>query len=484
VDAGNPETLLMRGAQALRAGQLTAAIAAYAALVELRPDLPNAWFNLGWAQRAARQFNEALDAYANAIAAGIARPEEAHVNRAAILADHLRQPEAAIAELHAALALNSRFVPAWLSLGTVFEDLGRPDDARHAYRSTLRSHPGNGRAHARLAAMDVTSGHAAAAVATLHDALPAAATLDDRAEILFGLGTAYDALARYDGAMQAFQAANHIARSLNVATYDPAAQERLVDRIIEAFPRPLSSPHQGSGSTPVFICGMFRSGSTLAEHILGRHPAVAALGELETIPALVQSRLLPYPESVSTLTQEQQAMLRADYVAERGPVSPNKRVVTDKRCDNFLHIGLIKLLMPEARIIETVRQPLDNLLSAYFLRFGEGVAYAHDLGDAAHFYIQYRRLMAHWHRLFPDDIEVFDYDRAVVDPRATVGALLASLGLPWDDACLAPDRATRAVRTASTWQVREPLHTRSSGRSRHYERHLADVRARLAAAGL
>lgn len=475
------QNLLVLGAQALREGQVVTALAAYAEAVALHPDLPDAWFNLGWLHRAERRFDAALAAYANAIAARMDRPEEAHLNRAAILSDHLFQPEAALVELQAALALDGSFVPAWLSLGTLWEDLNRPDDARTAYRAALEAEPGNGRAHARLAAIEMFAGRAGTATVALKAALPLASTIDDRTELLFALGGALDEQGAYDDAFQAYEAANWMARSIAAVPYDPAAQERLVDRIIHAFSRPLPPAPPGDGPTPVFVCGMFRSGSTLAEQILGRHPEVAAQGELETIPALVRSRLNPYPERVSSLTSADLAGLRADYLGELGRMPPGTRVFTDKRCDNFLHIGLIKALFPEAQIVETVRQPLDNLLSVYFLRFGEGVTYAHDLEQAAHYYIQHRRLMAHWHGLFPDEIQTYDYDDAVADPRSTLGTLLASLGLPWDAACLAPDAATGAVRTPSAWQVRRPLHTRSSGRWRHYQRYLAGVRAMLAA---
>ena len=154
---------------------------------------------------------------------------------------------------------------------------------------------------------------------------------------------------------------------------------------------------------------------------------------------------------------------------------PEAEIVTDKRPDNFLHIGLIKTLFPEARIVHTVRQPLDNILSVYFLHLDPAMGYALDLDDAAHWYGQYRRLMAHWKSLYPNDIHDLDYDGFVADPKPSLAALLDFLGLEWEEACLEFHEAGNAVRTASAWQVREPLYRRSSGRWRNYERHLQGV---------
>lgn len=475
--------LLAHGARALREGANATAIDAFGRAVALDPDQPEAWFNLGWLHRAERRFPEALDAYAQAISFGVDRPEEAYLNRAAILSDHMFRPDKAIGELRTALALNVAFVPALISLGSVAEDLGREDEARDAYRAALAIDPGQGRALARVAALDTFAGQARVAAMALEAALPLARTDDDRADMLFALGTAFDAQGAYDRAWQAYEAGNRFARSVATVTYDARAHEQLIDRLIAAFPRPFHPVEAEMGPTPVFICGMFRSGSTLAEQMLGRHPAVAAKGELEIIPALARATQ-SYPDTLADLNLTRWRKLRDTYLAELGPVTANARVFTDKRCDNYLHIGLIKAMFPHAQIVETRRQPLDNLLSVWFLRFGEGVPYAHDLHDAAHRYIHYRRLMAHWHALYPDSIHCFDYDAAVAASRPAVGTLLDALGLSFDEACLHPEQGRGAVRTASAWQVRQPLHMRSSGRWRHYEQHLGQVRAMLAAAGL
>ncbi|MEA3065666.1 MAG: hypothetical protein QOJ27_2118, partial [Sphingomonadales bacterium] len=308
----------------------------------------------------------------------------------------------------------------------------------------------------------------------LRAAIAEAADPAPRADLGFALGAALDRLGAYDEAFAAYEAANAASRASSPVRYDRASHERFVDRLIHAFPKP-AQPRTGEvGEAPVFICGMFRSGSTLAEQILARHEAVVPGGELGLVPALAAG-LNPYPEAAGAATPSTFAGLRAAYLAGLRRVHPGGGLVTDKRPDNFLHIGLIKSLFPEARIVHTRRNPPDNLLSLYFLHLDPGMAYAQDLGDAAHWFGQYRRLMAHWRRLYPDDIHDVDYDALVADPRPNIEALLDFCGLGWRDACLTFHEAGNAVRTASAAQVREPLYRRSSGRWRHYERHLGPM---------
>jgi hypothetical protein len=177
------------------------------------------------------------------------------------------------------------------------------------------------------------------------------------------------------------------------------------------------------------------------------------------------------PANAARLAQQYQAALKLRF--------PHAERVTDKRPDNFLYVGLIKRLFPQARIIHTTRDPLDVCLSIFFLHLDQRMAYALDLKDIAHYLRQYRRLMAHWRRLYGEDMLDFNYDILVRDPRPAVERLLAFCGLPWSEACL--DFAGRAasVKTASVWQVREALYQRASGRARHYARELAELAAEL-----
>ena len=146
--------------------------------------------------------------------------------------------------------------------------------------------------------------------------------------------------------------------------------------------------------------------------------------------------------------------------------------LTDKRPDNFLYLGLIKLLMPKTKIIWTTRSMLDNCLSIYFLRLGTSMSYATDLDNIIHFYQQQERLMAHWQSLFPEDILTFNYDKLIHSPKEQTKRLLSFIDLPWEDSCLNFHQYENQVKTASVWQVRRPLYNSSSGRWNNYKKNL------------
>jgi hypothetical protein len=222
---------------------------------------------------------------------------------------------------------------------------------------------------------------------------------------------------------------------------------------------------------------MFRSGSTLIEQMLSRHPRITKGGELEIVPAFAAA--LGSPEALRHLPAAALATMRAQYRDEAYRQFGDVDRLTDKRPDNFLHIGLIKRLFPNAKIINTTRNPLDMALSIYFLYFDDSISYGHDLRHIAHWVEQYRRLMAHWRSLYPHDILDVSYDRLVADPGPVMAEVLAFCDLPWDDGVLHPEQADGPVRTASVWQVRQRLHQRSSGRWRHYARHLQPLIATL-----
>jgi hypothetical protein len=465
---------LMDQASALRnAGRVGEAIAAYQRLLQANPDLSDSWYNLGWLQKQARLFEEALSSYRQALDREVAEPEEVHLNRAVILSDHLGRPEEALGELEAALALNPDYVPALLNLGNLHEDRGDRVAAHTAYQRALSVDPANALALARLAGVSDEAG--GPLVERLRAAIGRSpANPAEQADLGFALGRLLDLGGDFDGAFQAYSDANRAsAASYGPAFrgYDRGAHEQFVDRLVATFPKPAVQRPASGGQVPLFICGMFRSGSTLVEQILAGHSRVTAGGELDLIPALIAAEIRPYPEALAAAGPRVLEGLRGKYLAAI-PAAGDGTIVTDKRPDNFLHIGLIKAMFPEARIVHTKRNPLDNLLSLYFLHLDPAMAYALDLADAAHWHGQYRRLMAHWLSLYGDDIFDVDYDDLVREPRPMIERLLEFIGLDWEDECLAFHSSQSVVKTASVWQVRKPLYTRSSGRWKNYERHL------------
>jgi len=476
--------------------------------MELRvPGIADSLFNLGLRQKQAGQFDAALDSYQRALDAKVARPEEAHLNRSVIYSVHLGQHEAAERELNMALSCNPNFVPALLNLANLHEDLGDKARAGAAYLKLLDVDPRCFEALARYANMQPPGESHPALVAKLERArADAGASAAERASLGFALGRLLDAAGNYRAAFAAYKAANDASRESvlpRFTAYDRAAQEQLVDRLIAggaarfgdlSFGDPTCFEQaRAARQRPVFICGMFRSGSTLAEQLLANHPGVVAGGELDFVPRLAAGELLPFPESLRTLAPQRCAALAAHYRAALARIGPRAAFVTDKRPDNFLYIGLIKTLLPDAAIVHTTRNPLDNCLSIYFLHLDQAMSYALDLEDIGHYYREYRRLMTHWKKMFPSDIFDFDYDALVRDPQVQMRRLCAFLGIKGDgapqgvplggggqlDKIGPPAAPGRAVKTASVWQVREPLYRRSSGRAANYAEQLEVLRPML-----
>ncbi len=466
-------------------GQVPEALATYQRLLGRWPNLPDGWYNLALLQRRAGQFEAALASYARALEQGVARPEEVHLNRGVIFSDCLRQDEAAERELRAALALNPDYLPALQNLANLHEDLGRREKARSTYARMLELDPNAFEALARYAQLADIQGPEDPLLARLRAALAnPAANAADRASLGFALARALDACAEYRQAFAAAEAANRASRaSAPAARYDRAAHEHFIDELIRAFARPRArAPQAGmsAGPRPIFICGMFRSGSTLAEQLLAGSAQVTRGGELDFLPQLVQSQLAPFPQALTAASDAALGRLAAQYLESVGRLFPGAAHVTDKRPDNFLLVGLIKTLFPNARIVHTTRDPLDTCLSIFFLHLDQRMSYALDLMDIGHYFRQYRRLMAHWKSLYGEDILDFNYDSLVREPRPAAQRLVAFCGLDWDEACLDLAHGAGAVKTASVWQVREGLYQRSSGRSRHYARELAPLAAELA----
>ncbi|MBA3669855.1 MAG: sulfotransferase [Sphingomonas sp.] len=432
-------------------------------------------------QKQVRQFDDALESYVQALEYGVGGAEEVRLNRAVILGDFLHRPDEALIELDQALKLRPDYVPALLNLGNLHEDQGRREEAQASYRAALDHDPGNALALARLAGVS----HAQPLDRGLADRLVGAIAVPGidgaaKADLGFALGGLLDAAGEYDDAFAAYAAANRASREAGgkAAIYDRGQAEQLIDRLIAAFPA-APPPARMPKSAPLFICGLFRSGSTLVERILGASGRVAAAGELDLIPALARA-IAEYPQGASTWSDAAVAEWRQSYLAALPEQPGDERIVTDKRPDNFLHLGLIKRLFPSARIIHTRRNPLDNILSLYFLHLDPGMAYALDLDDAAHWHGEYRRLMDHWLSLYGHDILTVDYDALVRNPETKTRRLFEFCGIDWTPAVLDFQARAGTVKTASVWQVRESLYTRSSGRWRNYAHHLEAIRKIIA----
>lgn len=486
------KSLLDQAATLHRLGRPLEAIELFRQVLATYPESSEGWYELGYLLKAESKYEEALEAYGQALERGVRRPEEVHLNRGVIYSDHLRRDDDAERELRAALALAPDYLPAQLNLGNLYEERGERQQALDCYDSILagadrKDHPDRDlcfEALARSAKLRPPTDVDDPLLSRLREAAAQSSHVV-RANLMFALGQAYDRLGEFDLAFDAFAKANRWLLRQSGRTYDRAHGSRLTDALIASFNSADISerPAVQTGAEPLFICGMYRSGSTLVEQVLAAHPQVTAGGEVDYLRRLATGRLAPFPASMATPDPARDAALAEDYLAHLAQLFPKASTstyITDKRPDNFILIGLIKRLFPSAKIIHTTRNPLDNGLSVFMQHLHlQAVGYSADLGDIGHYYSQYRRLMAHWKALYPESIFEFDYDAFVSEPKPALERLLDFLGLPWDDRCLQFHQLGNTVKTASYWQVRQPLSSSASGRWRNYQTHLGPLRQAL-----
>lgn len=459
--------------RALVQGHYTHAISLLEAWVGKYPNDGEAWFNLGYCQRQMLQPHAALAAYQRALDAKITEPEQVHLNMAAIRSEVLHDVAGARESLAAALVERPDFVLAWQNLGQLEEDVGDLIAARAAYQQTLRYLPSCGRAYARLAGLDAFEGNLEAGLSRLQSAAALALDADDRIELTFAYANLLDDLGRYDEAIVTAQEANQLQRRSMRVAHSQAEVAAQINVIINLFPQEATRPAQ-TELAPIFICGLFRSGSTLLETLLNRETGITMGGELAFTPWFMQH----YGHQImSANLSKLVTRFSTDYERFAGSVLGKARVFTDKRMDNFLYIGLIKRAFPAARIIHVLRDPMDNFMSMYFQPFTDNLTYANDFEDMLHYYRHYRRLMAHWQECYAEDIIPVSYEALVTQPITVIAGLAQKLGLG-SGPVAAPDQI---IRTASVWQVRQPIHTKSRGRWHNYAAHVEPIAAQLRA---
>jgi len=317
---------------------------------------------------------------------------------------------------------------------------------------------------------------------------PGSIERSNHAMMLFRLGDLLDRAGRYDDAFEAYEKAN---RAVGVR-FDAGAHAAVVDRVIRGWSAEAvrgAARVSKADERPVFIVGMPRSGTTLAEQILDAHPEVAGLGERPEVAGFVSRTqagravpMLASPEGLERAALERFARQYAEPFraeAKKAGGAGEIRYFTDKMPTNFLHLGVIALAFPGARVIHCRRNPLDTCLSCYFQHFGPQYPFIYDLHALGRFYREYERLMEHWRSVLDVPILDLDYESLVAEQEARTARLLDFLDLDFDEACLRFHESKRTTITASNEQVRRPLYASSVSRHQRYEVHLGPLRKGL-----
>ncbi|MEJ2383796.1 MAG: sulfotransferase [Xanthomonadales bacterium] len=449
---------------------MDAALAAYEHYLERQPASATAAFNFAWYLARDGQPEAAIRMYRRALELGIDGPEEVHLNIGNIWMDQLLDNEKARAAFNDALAVKPDYAGAYHNLGNLEEQAGNRDQAAACFRKCLELEPDN---HSALARLADTHRFTDADDPLLGQLEEHGATSAD-SDLHFALGSAYNQLGDYATAWSHFSRANAMDRAL-WPPYDPAGTEQRFDRIIAQTPA--DGPERSGGSSPrhVFICGLFRTGSTLLEQMLAAHPEFTAIGESDFFPRLVAREFPDFPLGLDRVTDAEARAWRERHAAYARLVARGAARLVDKRPDNFQFIGVIKTVLPAAKFIVTERDWRDVAISIYGMRLGAGQNYATDLASIRHYIGQQERLVDHWANLLGNDLVRLRYEDLVTQPRDALGRVLENLEADWHERCLAFDTLDTTVKTGSVWQVREPLHARSIGRWKNYRTHFESV---------
>ncbi len=496
---GNPDDVvaLNNRGNALHALQrFDEALASYDRALALRPDYTDALCNRGAALHELKRYDEALAASDRIIAL---QPDcaEAHSNRGNTLRALGRYDEA-VEACDRALALQPDLVDAYMNMGSILKDLGHLREAQEAYVDALRLDPSLADVYVHLAdskTFEPGEPHLSAmeALAARTEGL----SKTDRMQLDFALGKAHADLKDYGLSFKHLLAGNAAKRA--TISYDENAAFALFDQIERVFSRELIAKKSDCGdpsTLPIFVIGMPRSGTTLIEQIIASHPQVHGAGELQTLNDIiltvrgVDGDATPYPQFVPALDDAALRQIAVRYVAELRALAVksgqiNSAFVTDKMPSNYFFVGLIHLALPNAKIVHTVRDPVDTCVSCFSKLFSGEQTYTYDLGELGRYYRRYEQLMGHWHRVLPTN-RILDvcYEDVVADLEAQARRIIAYCGLPWDDGCLSFHKTDRPIHTASATQVRQPIYKNAVGRWRVYEEHLGPLLTALGIPGV
>jgi tetratricopeptide (TPR) repeat protein len=450
--------------------------------LELAPDFSAARANLATALYRQNRPAEAVEMLDRLLDEEADHP--GHQNLKAAALGRLGSYEEAILIYEQVLSLLPDQPKVWMSYGHMLKTVGRTEDGVAAYRRAIALAPTLGEAWWSLANLKIVK-LGREDVAAMEKALAAPdLARPDSYHLHFALGKALEDQNEAEAAFRHYAEGNRLRRE--GIGYDAAATSRQVTRTETLFTADFLRARQGWGCPapdPIFILGMPRAGSTLIEQILASHPLVEGTTELPDIPTIARrlaGQADGYPECLAALSADDMRALGEEYLdrarVQRRECTP---FFIDKMPNNWIHAGLIHLILPNAKIVDARRHPLDCCVSNFRQHYARGQGFSYSLADMGHYYADYVRLMAHFDRVLPGRVVRVVHEQLVEEPEAEIRRLLDALGLDFDPACLQPHETKRAVRTASSEQVRRPINRDGIGQWRPYEPWLGPLKEAL-----
>lgn len=429
----------------------------------------NLYKKIGETDKAESLYKEALEIEPNFM--------EAYYNLACLYSDTAHS-ELAISHFEKVISINPQHAAAFKNMGNVYKDMGRFDLAINAFKKSISINPEFTEAYRELTSVKKLDKDDAEFTFMRKMLSDKRITDEQRMHLAFGLARVYEELKEYDDAFKYLAQANQCRRKL--IPYNPGTIQTIFSNTKKLFCTEFIEKYQPFGSpdkTPIFIVGMPRSGSSLIEQILATHSKVYGAGELNYIELSINKicsvpTQLDYPDCLNNIDQHTVHSLAQSYLKRIRELSSADEYITDKMPQNFIYIGLIKILFPNAKFIHSTRDGMDTCLSIYKHGFYDGHAYADDLQDLGGYYNLYRDLMNHWNKILPACIFEVNYENLVENQEYESRRLLDFCDLPWEQECLSFYKTRRRVHTASSTQVRKGIYKDSVQLWKHYEPHL------------
>jgi tetratricopeptide (TPR) repeat protein len=507
LEANKTKHLLVQGNRCLSENAYEQAVAYYEELLELQPDNPEALCNVGVALFSLGRYVEAEQRYRQSLESNPLSAETL-CNLAAVLQS---TPPEAEKYLRRAVKINPKYADARSKLGLVLTIAGRLREAKAAFQKALKLDPRQAEALLGLGQIARSEGRFEEAESFIKRALKVAPKLPgawaamnslrkmttadsdwlkgaeeiaasaiplwQEAELRFAIGKYCDDVDDFERAFRNYSRANELLKTVT-EKYDREEHSSFADDMLRSYSREAMAKAADCGSAsmkPVFVSGMPRSGTSLVEQIIASHPSARGAGELQFWPDTVRANQGELRQGI--LGEQARKKLAEDYLSILALQGPDALRVVDKTNFNCDYLGLLHSVFPKARIIYVRRDPIDTCLSCYFQNFSAGLSFTMDLSALADYYRVHQRLMKHWTTALPARtlLEV-PYEELVADQVGWTHRILDFLELEWDDRCLSFDKTERAVNTASAWQVRQKIYSRSVDRWRHYERFIGPLK--------
>lgn len=477
------DTLRLMGVLSMRRENHSDGEAYFRRSVELAPDFWTAWINLGVALNEQQKFGEAEDAYLQALKL---KPGSVHaLEKLGSNCMNDGRMDDAVKWLEQSIEIDPDHFPSLLVLGHALKTIGRQDDAISAYHRCAAAKPDFGEVYwslANLKTYKFKDEQLAQMQARLAETAADPAAGEPEISFLFALGKAYEDRKDYPKAFDFYLRGNQKKRL--TVNYDPIEFETHIDRLIEVYSADFFEEREGQGcpdGSPIFIVGLPRSGSTLQEQILASHSEVEGTAELHYLLRIASESGMNrgdgirYPQCMLEQKPYQLSGLGEGYLEHAAKHRTGAKYFTDKLPNNFTGIGFLQATLPNAKIIDARRHPLDSCLGSFKQLFAKGQLFTYDMYDLAHYYSQYSRIMDHWNAVLPGKVLTVQYEKVVADLEAQARRVASHCGLDWEDQMLRFYETERAVKTASSEQVRKPIYTGSVNLWRHYEDELAEL---------